>query len=81
LSIPRKERKHNGKEKKKILLVKQYSLNECEAIKVQVEFMEQEILYFKGPRRRKAKKRYLRLLLNCPKICRLEEPVYLIRNT
>jgi hypothetical protein len=62
------------------LLDEQNSLDKCEAIKIQADLMEKEILYFKGLSRRKAKKKYLRLLLSCPKICGLEEPVYLKRD-
>ena len=54
--------------------------NKDEAIKLQVDLMEKEILYFKGCKRRKAKKAYLRLLLTCGFRCELNDPIYLMRK-
>ncbi len=51
-----------------------------EAIKAEIEFMEKEILYFKGKRRLRAKRAYFKLLRTCGKKCALEEPIYLKRS-
>jgi len=50
-----------------------------EAIKIQIELMEKEIVYFKGKKRLKARRRYLRLLRSCGKFCLLDEPFYIDR--
>ena len=51
-----------------------------EAIKCQVDFMEKEIIYFKGKKRVEAKKAYYRLLHLCSDSCSINEPVYLNRS-
>ncbi len=51
-----------------------------EAIKAEIEFMEKEILYFKGKRRLRAKRAYFKLLRTYGKKCALEEPIYLKRS-
>ena len=50
------------------------------AIKCQVDLMEKEIVYFKGLKRKKARKAYLKLLLSCGNRCGLEEPVFIKRR-
>ena len=57
-----------------------YSNLDKEAIKIQIDFMEKEILYFKGKKRENAKKAYYRLLRSCGKSCSLDEPIYLDRS-
>ncbi len=51
-----------------------------EAIKLEIEMMEKEILYFKGKKRESAKKAYFKLLRSCGKNCNLDEPIYLKRS-
>ena len=51
-----------------------------EAIKIEIELMEKEILYFKGKKRERAKRAYYRLLRTCGKKCALTEPIYLKRS-
>ncbi len=51
-----------------------------EAIKCQIDLMEKEILYFRGIKRRKAKRAYLRLLHSCGETCKIDEPIYLERS-
>jgi hypothetical protein len=50
-----------------------------EAIKIEIEIMEKEILYLKGKRRARAKRAYYRLLQSCGSTCGLDKPVYLMR--
>jgi hypothetical protein len=42
--------------------------------------MEKEIVYFKGKKRERVRRAYLRLLQSCGKNCNLEEPIYLQRS-
>ena len=56
------------------------SYNNKEAIKCQIEFMEKEILYFKGKKRQIARRAYYRLLHLCGNSCSIDEPVYLRRS-
>jgi len=51
-----------------------------EAIKLEIELMEKEILYFKGKKRLRAKRAYHRLLQECDKTCELDKPIYLKRS-
>jgi hypothetical protein len=51
-----------------------------DAIKVEVDIMEKEIIYLKGIRREKARKAYFKLLNKCIKNCGLDEPIYLKRS-
>jgi hypothetical protein len=51
-----------------------------EAMRMEVEIMEKEILYLKGRRREEAKKAYYKLLKACGGICGLDESVYITRN-
>jgi hypothetical protein len=51
-----------------------------EAIKIETELMEREILYLKGKRRLRAKRVYRRLLQECGKTCELDKPIYLKRS-
>ena len=55
-------------------------MNKAEALKTEIEIMEKEIVYFKGKKRERARKAYLRLLRSCGKNCNLEEPIYLHRS-
>ncbi len=64
-----------------IMVGNKLSVNErMEAIKCQIDLMEKEILYFRGKKRRKAKRAYLRLLLSCDVTCKIDEPIYLERS-
>jgi hypothetical protein len=54
--------------------------NKKEAIKLEIEMMEKEILYFKGMKRESAKRAYYRLLTSCGEECGLKEPIYLKRS-
>jgi hypothetical protein len=56
-----------------------YQRNE-EAIKCEIEMMEKEILYFRGRKRERAKRKYQRLLKFCGTQCALQEPIYLKRS-
>jgi hypothetical protein len=51
-----------------------------EAIKIETELMEREILHLKGKRRLRAKRAYHRLLQECGKTCELDKPIYLKRS-
>jgi hypothetical protein len=51
-----------------------------DAMKFEIEMMEKEIVYFKGKKRARARKAYLRLLRSCGKNCNLDEPIYLRRS-
>jgi hypothetical protein len=51
-----------------------------QAIKIETELMEREIIYLKGKRRLRAKKAYYRLLRECGKKCDLDNPIYLKRS-
>ncbi|MEJ2242723.1 MAG: hypothetical protein P8Y18_11375 [Candidatus Bathyarchaeota archaeon] len=51
-----------------------------EAIKIQIDLMEKEILYFKGKKREKAKKAYNKLLHLCGHSCSIDEPIFLRRS-
>jgi hypothetical protein len=42
--------------------------------------MEKEILYFKGNKRKIAKKAYFRLLHLCSDLCDIEKPIFLKRR-
>jgi hypothetical protein len=55
-------------------------MNEAEAQKAEIEIMEKEIVYFRGRKRERARKAYLRLLRSCGKNCNLDEPIYLQRS-
>ena len=56
------------------------SENNKEAIKCQVDFMEKEIIYFKGKKRQEAKKAYYRLLRLCSDSRSNDEPIFLNRS-
>ncbi|UCC58591.1 MAG: hypothetical protein JSW14_01335 [Candidatus Bathyarchaeum sp.] len=51
-----------------------------EAMKIEIEIMEKEILYLKGKRRARAKRAYYRLLQSCGRTCGLDESIYLMRT-
>jgi len=51
-----------------------------EAIKIEIELMEREIIYFKGKRRLRAKRAYHRLLQSCGSSCELTDSIYLKRS-
>lgn len=51
-----------------------------EAIKIQIDLMEKEIIYFKGKKRENAKKAYKKLLRLCGHSCSIEEPIFLLRS-
>ena len=51
-----------------------------EAIKLEIELMEKEILYFIGKKRVRARRAYRRLLKSCGETCALTEPIYLKRS-
>jgi hypothetical protein len=51
--------------------------NSEKAIKLEIELMEKEILYYTGRKRAKAKRKYIRLLKTCKE---LEKPIYLVRR-
>jgi hypothetical protein len=51
--------------------------NSEEAVKLEIELMEKEILYFTGRKRAKAKRKYIRLLKTCKE---LQNPIYLKRR-
>ena len=51
-----------------------------EAIELEIEMMEKEILYFKGRKRESAKRAYYKLLKSCAKQCGLKQPIYLKRS-
>jgi hypothetical protein len=50
-----------------------------EALLMEIEFMEKEILYLKGRIRRKARKAYLNLLKSSISTLGLDKPIYLMR--
>jgi len=50
-----------------------------EALLMEIEFMEKEILYLKGKIRRKARKAYLNLLKSSISALGLDNPIYLMR--
>jgi hypothetical protein len=50
-----------------------------EALLMEIEFMEKEILYLKGRLRRKARKAYLNLLKSSISTLGLDNPIYLMR--
>ena len=54
--------------------------NKKEMLKFEIELMEKEILYFKGKKRERAKRKYYRLLRSCGAACGLEQPIYLKRS-
>jgi hypothetical protein len=45
----------------------------------EIELMEKEIVYFKGKKRERTRKKYLQLLRSCGKNCSLDEPIYFDR--
>jgi hypothetical protein len=49
------------------------------ALLTEIQFMEKEILYFKGRMRRKARKAYHKLLKSSIDILELNNPIYLMR--
>jgi hypothetical protein len=51
-----------------------------EAMRIEVEIMEREILYLRGKRRARARRAYYRLLKACGSICGLDESIYLMRT-
>ena len=51
-----------------------------EAIKLEIEMMEKEILYFKGRKRESAKRAYYKLLKSCDEQCGLRQPIFLKRS-
>jgi hypothetical protein len=51
-----------------------------EAMRMEVEIMEKEILYLKGRRRERAKQAYHKLLKACGSTCGLDESIYLRRK-
>jgi hypothetical protein len=50
-----------------------------EALLMEIQFMEKEILYLKGRLRRKARKAYLNLLKSSISTLGLDNPIYLMR--
>jgi hypothetical protein len=50
-----------------------------EALLMEIELMEKEILYLKGRMRRKARKAYLNLLKSSISTLGLDNPIYLMR--
>jgi hypothetical protein len=50
-----------------------------EEIKAEIELMEKEILYLKGRKRLRARRKYLLLRRSCRKNCLLDEPIYIDR--
>jgi len=54
--------------------------NKKELLKFEIEMMEKEILYFKGKKRERAKRKYYSLLQSCGTTCGLGEPIYLKRS-
>ena len=50
-----------------------------DAVLMEIEFMEKEILYLKGRMRKKARKAYLKLLKSSITILGLDNPIYLMR--
>jgi len=50
-----------------------------DAVLMEIEFMEKEILYLKGRMRRNARKAYLQLLKSSITILGLDNPIYLMR--
>jgi hypothetical protein len=50
-----------------------------EALLMEIQFMEKEILYLKGRIRRKARKAYLNLLKSSISTLGLDKPIYLMR--
>jgi len=50
-----------------------------EALLMEIEFMEKEILYLKGRMRRKARKAYLKLLKSSISTLGLDKSIYLMR--
>jgi len=50
-----------------------------EEIKAEIELMEKEILYFKGEKKIKGKKKISLLRRSCRKNCLLDEPIYIDR--
>ena len=53
---------------------------EKDAIRVAVELIEKETVYFTGKKRTLARKKYRALLRVCGKKCQIDEPVYLERS-
>jgi hypothetical protein len=51
-----------------------------EALKCEVDLMEEEIFYLTGRRRQNARKAYFKLLQSCGKACEIGEPIYLVRS-
>jgi hypothetical protein len=54
--------------------------NRKEAIKLAVDLIEKETVYFTGKRRNLARKKYQALLRLCGKNCQIDEPIYLKRS-
>ena len=51
-----------------------------EAIRFEIDMLEEEFLYLKGRVRMKVKKAYLKLLKSCGNTLGLDEPIYLKRG-
>ena len=54
--------------------------NRRDAIKLAVELIEKETVYFTGKKRAFARKKYRRLLRLCGKKCQFDEPIYITRS-
>jgi hypothetical protein len=54
--------------------------NKKEMLKFEIELMEKEIIYFKGKKRERAKRKYYRLLHLCGAACGLGQSIYLKRS-
>jgi len=50
-----------------------------EAIRFEIDMLEEEFLYLEGRVRMKVKKAYLKLLKSCGNKLGLDEPIYLMR--
>ena len=51
-----------------------------EALKLAVELIEKETVYFTGKKRALARKKYRKLLRACGKNCQVDEPIYITRS-
>ena len=54
--------------------------NRREAIKLAVELMEKETVYFTGKKRAIVRTKYRKLLRICGKNCQFDEPIYFDRS-
>lgn len=51
-----------------------------DAIRLAIELLEKETVYFTGKKRTLARKKYRALLRACGKDCQIDEPMYLERS-